>query len=472
MTMFHFAARSDVDPEGTAGQQLVNCFAQSVPGENEEYPYFIHSCAGHVVVNGYSFKILTVFNNRLYGVTSDGDVYLDAGSPAPVRVARTGLQGSNWVSGATRRHLVIAPIGEIPVAIDTSHVVTQVDLDVGVSNIAILADTAIYAVDGSDRVWVSAPSDAVAIPDNNWATAQSRDDSILTAHIVGETMLFFGRDTIEQWYVNRDQQFPLAPYTNGISEQGICNRATFARSPNVGFWLTDSLTVFAGVGRDAKQISTRALHEVLQANEDTVRSSALMFSYAVYGRWFVVLTIPGVVTWEFDTVEGLWHNRASPSRPDWEIQGAVRFEGGTFFWGESGVYRLTSDSPFERGAPVLVRIASSYVSSAESRLDVMDAIVLRFEGVRNVEPVTLMVESDHRVHVRTDQVVEPDVLFVSRRLGAGRRFRIVVEMRPRSNWTLRSAFAKFRRGSRVTDKARDEYAAAQTPSAAGAAGSG
>ena len=471
MTVFHFAARSDIDVEGTAGQQLVNCFAQSVPGESEEYPYFIHLCAGHYVVNGHDFKSLTVFNNRLYGVTSDGDVYQDAGSPAPVRVAQTGLRGSKWVSGATRRHLVVAPVGGIPVALDENHVVTQVDLDVGVSSIAILADSAIYAVDGSDRMWVSSPSDAVTIPDNNWATAQSRDDSILTAHIVGETMLFFGKDTIEQWYVNRDQSFPLAPYTNGISEQGICNRDTFARSPNVGFWVTDSLTVFAGVGRDAKQISTRALHEILQANEDAVRSSAFMFSYAVYGRWFVVLTIPGVATWEFDTVEGLWHNRKSPSRPDWEVRGAVRFEGGTFLWGDAGVYRLTSDSPLEKGESVPVRIASGYVSSAESRLDVMDSIVLRFDGVRKTEPITLMLESDHRVHVRADQVIEPDTLFVSRRLGAGRRFRLVIEMRPLSNWVFKSAFAKFRRGSRVTDKARDEYATAQAPATAGTAGS-
>lgn len=175
------------------------------------------------------------------------------------------------------------------------------------------ASTAVYSDgffilerSGTNEFFISDSLDGTTYS-NYFALAQTYSDDILAVFNHSERIYLFGRESTEVWVITGDANFPYQRVKGAGFKRGIIGTYAVTTDDESIYFIGDDRVVYK-IG--AGPVSTPAITQAWR-NYTTV-SDAIAFSYNFAGHKFVAFTFPTQnVTWELDTITGLWHERES-----------------------------------------------------------------------------------------------------------------------------------------------------------------
>jgi hypothetical protein len=124
----------------------------------------------------------------------------------------------------------------------------------------------------------------------------------------------FGNATTEVWYNAGASPFPFEKNPGVFIEHGISAPASAAILDNAPIWLGQNADggaiVYRANGYTPVRVSTHAIEYALSTYSTLADAEA--WTYQDQGHSFYVLTFPTArVTWVYDSVTGMWHERGS-----------------------------------------------------------------------------------------------------------------------------------------------------------------
>ncbi len=126
-----------------------------------------------------------------------------------------------------------------------------------------------------------------------------------------ETLLIFGRRTMEPWYDVGQGNTVFAPTGSVLVEQGLYATATLLRLDNTAYWLgvnqEGQLSVYRLNNLTPERISTDAVdYSLAQADTPT---DAVAMAFQVHGRRYYLLNLPrqNDSSWIFDVALNRWY---------------------------------------------------------------------------------------------------------------------------------------------------------------------
>jgi hypothetical protein len=155
----------------------------------------------------------------------------------------------------------------------------------------------------------------VAFDGTQFATTESKNDSLLAIVNSHENIWLFGSEHAEVWYDagNAYPVFPYNPISGGILEYGTVAAFSLARMNQTVLWLgADDKghgIVYMANGYQPTRISTHAVEDAIQGY--STLADAVGYCYQSNGHTFYVLNFTaGNATWVYDLTTQLWHERA------------------------------------------------------------------------------------------------------------------------------------------------------------------
>ena len=149
----------------------------------------------------------------------------------------------------------------------------------------------------------------------NYATAEGSPDNITRLIVVGSEMWLIGEHTTEVYYNTGDKDLPFRRVGGAFVGVGCDAPRTVAKVGNSLAFIAKTEAggrqVCMTQGYQAQRISTHAIEQVLTGANIKI---ATAFTYQQSGHGFYVLNLPDINrTFVFDTLTGLWHERAHTS---------------------------------------------------------------------------------------------------------------------------------------------------------------
>lgn len=148
----------------------------------------------------------------------------------------------------------------------------------------------------------------------NFASAEGLPDQLIAQVVVHRELWNLGDTTTEVFADVGDSDAPFQPIQGAFVHLGCAAKYSPARVGETLCWLSRSdegrAMVVQAEGYNPKRISTHPLEEALQTYP--VLSDAIGWGHQQRGHLFYWLTFPAAnVTWVYDTLTGLWHERGS-----------------------------------------------------------------------------------------------------------------------------------------------------------------
>lgn len=146
-----------------------------------------------------------------------------------------------------------------------------------------------------------------------FATAEGSPDALVTLAVNNQEVWLFGAETTEVWTNDGGAGFPYSRIPGVFIEEGCAAKNSVARMAGSLFWLSSSDRgqgrVMMTTGLTASSISSDSLEQEITTYE--VIDDAVGYTYQQERHMFYVLTFPTQnVTWVYDTVTKVWHQRA------------------------------------------------------------------------------------------------------------------------------------------------------------------
>lgn len=299
--------------------RCINLFAEEVPEGGKE-PGFLSRCPGLLkkatigtgpirgilragtvayVVSGSAFYTVS----SAYGATKRGDV---AAGSAVVSMAFNG----NQVMIVTNPKAYIYNITTTAFA-----EITDADFP-GAVTVGYLDGYFVFNQPNSQKLWVTSLLDGLAIDPLEFTSIEGNPDNLVAIKVSHREVWLFGEDSIEVFYNNGAQDFPLARIQGAFIEAGCAAPNSIAKLDNSLFWLgrdeRGSGTIYRADGYTAKRISNHSLEAIIQGFSTLVDATA--FSYQQNGHSFYLLSFPTADrTFCYDVATGLWHERGDYS---------------------------------------------------------------------------------------------------------------------------------------------------------------
>jgi hypothetical protein len=298
-----------------AANRCVNLFPEVVPEGGKE-PAFLQRCPGlelTAIVGTGPIRGMWKFGDFLY-VASGGKLYRVDGNYA---ITELGLiNGSGPVSMADNGvQLFVACNPDAFIYNANTGVFAQVtDPDFpGAVNVGYLDSYFVFNEPNSQRVWVTALLNGLAVDPLDFASAEGNPDNIVSLIVDHREVWLLGNSTVEVWYNAGLADFPLARIEGAFMETGCLAPYSVAKLDNSVFWLGSDARgngiVYRNQGYNGQRISTHAVEWQIQ--QYAVLNDAIGYSYQQDGHSFYVLVFPTAqATWVFDVSTGLWHERA------------------------------------------------------------------------------------------------------------------------------------------------------------------
>jgi hypothetical protein len=194
---------------------------------------------------------------------------------------------------------------------------------------AWLDGTTLYFERDSSKYWYSALNDATTVNGLAFFSAEFNPDNTVGAHVVNGEIVILGQKSTEDHWDSGDADNPFQRISGGHIEYGCVGRWASCKLGNsvamVGRSEQGQGIVYrlGGAGSQPVRISTPAvekcIEKVLFAFND-VTELITLWAYADAGHEYLVVNLPAVpatnnnpaqpsMTWCFDTVTGLWHER-------------------------------------------------------------------------------------------------------------------------------------------------------------------
>lgn len=221
-----------------------------------------------------------------------------------------------------------------------------------VAQVGICDDFFLASIKNSKEFYVSAPLDAA-----DWTTNGSAIVSVFPDNIVSMTVvhreIFFTSDTKAVWYYDSGNIFPFDVVAGSDMDQGCAAQNSTVLLNNTVFWLgadeRGQGVVWTANGYTPQRISTHAIEFAIQGYGRI--DDCVGFTMQDQGHYFYFLYFPTPsVTWVYDAITRLWHQRAYNVATTGLFQ-AARYQNHTFNFGKHLVGDWGSPLTYELHIP-------------------------------------------------------------------------------------------------------------------------
>jgi hypothetical protein len=374
-TPISLGTRSNPGRDGAiSAARLINCYAEDVGDEGKIRLPIVASdgftSAATITDGAVTRALLSFSDTAAYGVS--GQKLFKLSNALAVTVLAT-YATSGLVTMARNRKEPNAQI-----AVCSSDGLVRIIENDSVSTPTIPDGSTFISVSGMDGYfifvdangeWFVSGIDTDVIDELAFAKAEKQPDGLMRSAVRGSDLALFGTRSIEFWQNTGQTDFPFERTTSvsiGCYAAGSVREVTAVIGGNtvdtIAFAATGSQGEYIGVfildGYSASKISTHAVDRSIRL-EGTSTANIKAFTWAIDGHVFYCIT-GSTFTWVYDTVTGLWHERASSALNRWRINDAMAFAGKTIV----GDYTL---GVLYEMSPSVVSASASTVSIQTSR---------------------------------------------------------------------------------------------------------
>lgn len=256
------------------------------------------------------------------------------------------------------------------------------------SNVVVYIDSYfIFVEPDSQVVYISDPYNGEKFDPLMFASAEGSPDNIVTAAANNGQLWLFGTNTTEVW-TNSGDEFPFTRVPGGVLQYGCTASQSVVNLANSMFWVgkdnSSSGIIYMANGLQITRISNQAVEFAISQYGDV--SDATAYGYDMDGHAFYVVNFPTAnVSWCYDLMTGLWHERQSYN-PDTNSLNRAKPEFHAVAYGKhlvsdysnAKIYEMSQSVYNEDGNP-LVRIRRSpHMASAEYRNIQFDSFQLDY----------------------------------------------------------------------------------------------
>ena len=167
---------------------------------------------------------------------------------------------------------------------------------------------------GGRRVQWSNPAAPATLNGLSFATAESTDDDILRAELVGGSLMVFKTSSIETWASYRDGSLAAVP--GSTNERGLKAFSLLTSIPNGVFFVGSDGVAYLGATGGMTRVSTSSVETSIAQEEP---QGAIY--YEDEGHKFCALLFDSRPAWVYDIATGEWHERAEGNDlGPWSVQ--------------------------------------------------------------------------------------------------------------------------------------------------------
>jgi hypothetical protein len=303
-----------------AGGRLINCYPEKLPATAGK-PYAYWRTPGLKpwgTSPGSNYRGALLVNNLLYVVINNTVYTYSAGGGAGT--ALTGaLPGTLPVTmarnnKATPDVVIVAP-GDGAFVAAAGAVASYPDVDVGQPNSVVFHRGFFIFTYGNGQT-ISSDVNSTNITATNFATAESKPDTLYRAIPLGGQLLLCGSNSIEVWGGLNTTAYPFN-YISTIARGIIGPYAIAGHDDGFGkgiFFVGDDMKVSTLSGYTPTPISVPDLDLLIEAEPD--KSKIYLSVYVSQGHGVVAVQGP-LWCWEYDTTLQTWHERKSHLQQYW-----------------------------------------------------------------------------------------------------------------------------------------------------------
>ena len=313
----------------------------------------------------FNDTIYTIIDNSFYKVTFNEDALTMtlssvlgtlATSTGPVSVARNPTQ-IMIVDGSTTGYVH---------TVSTDIFTTLDDADFTGGKMVVFMDSYfIYNTPNAATMFTTASNNGLAISALDVITAEGKPDKLVGLAVDKRELWAFGETGVDIYYDAANATgFPFTRREGAFIDQGCAAAYSILNHDNTIYWLDNRGFVVRAEGYGLKVISTEAVN--LAINSYRVITDAIATSSVEYGHLFYILTFPTEnKTWAYDSLTGMWHERASFTAGDVFIRDRInchirykQYEiGGDFANGK--IYLISNNYYDDAGEPIhRIRVTS------------------------------------------------------------------------------------------------------------------
>ena len=216
---------------------------------------------------------------------------------------------------------------------------------------------------GTQTWWQSNYKDLTTWNALNFGTKDAKPDWVVAIGDKNREVWLFGQEYTEVWVNAGVSGFTFQRLQGVFLQAGCCATFSVANIEESLIWLGSNEygqgVVLVSEGYRAKRVSTHAIEYAIKGYvaAGLTISDAIGYVYQDAGHTFYVLTFPSAnVTWTWDMVTGLWHERAA------FVNGAFNRHDGTSYafyggrhvigdWQSSNLYALDLEVYTDNGRP-------------------------------------------------------------------------------------------------------------------------
>lgn len=305
MPVIRFTGQSarDQDAEAASTSRLVNCYIEPIEDGRQVLksvlgtePFASLPGVFMQALESVGSTMFSVCGGRLFRVSSDGLV----NEVGPV------ASGSAVISSNNGKVTITAG-GRYFVSDD--NVITEpggFDFVGNVGSVAFLNQHTVISERGGRRFAWSAVVDPATFDGLDFASAEARDDAILTIKAINGQLVIFKERSREVWYPTGSSVSTqiFARAAGGVHDTGLMSEALLVEMDQSILFVGDDGIVYLTDGHTQRPVSNRALETAIRMGQP--RRCAY---YEDEGHKFACITFADRPAWCFDVATGLWHER-------------------------------------------------------------------------------------------------------------------------------------------------------------------
>lgn len=327
------------------GQRLINMYSEKMP-DNSIYPYMLISRGGLLEQVDFGtdapIRGMRVFNGFLWVVCGFKVYRVD-----------TGLNITEIADITNDTKPVMMEDNSLQLAIltndndyyvfdgDGTPVATAIPFIIG--SITFAAQSIIANKLNTREFYLSDVGDAATFDLLTVLTAEQSSDLIIRVYFAGNSLYIFKERSIQFYYFDTVSGLLRTDIGRNLSTIGIAGKLAVCQIDETVFFVGNDRILYAFLNFKAQKISTFAIDNELQLMESI--DDCVLSTFCESGHKFVMFNFPtGQQTYVYDTGEGLFHERYTYGRTDWNVIAPTVFDGFLFLGDKSisKLYRLSS----------------------------------------------------------------------------------------------------------------------------------
>jgi hypothetical protein len=164
---------------------------------------------------------------------------------------------------------------------------------------------------GTSTIYLSALENGLSWDPLDKAQRNDSPDKWIQMIVRPKEVWLHGSESTSVYYDSGDAGFPYVPNPSVAIPYGTPAPYSVGLLYGSPIWLANDLTIRYANGYTPQRVSTHAVEYSIRQMSATVVAGCDVFTYEDQGHAFAVFNFPGVITWAFDLVSGLWHKRGS-----------------------------------------------------------------------------------------------------------------------------------------------------------------